>query len=30
MYKYLDVLEAEGKIESIWKNRGVFYRVIHK
>jgi len=30
MYKYLDVLEAEGKIESIWKNRGVFYQVINK
>ena len=30
MYKYLDVLEAEGKIESIWQERGVFYQVIHK
>ena len=28
--KYLDVLEAEGKIESIWQERGVFYQVIHK
>jgi len=30
MYKYLDVLEAEGKIESIWQDRGVFYQVINK
>jgi len=28
--KYLDVLEAEGKIESVWQDRGVFYQVIHK
>jgi len=28
--KYLDVLESEGKIESIWQNRGVFYQVSHK
>ena len=28
--KYLDVLEAEGKIESIWQDRGMFYQVSHK
>lgn len=28
--KYLDVLEAENKIESIWQDRGVFYQVSHK
>ncbi len=25
--KYLDVLESEGKIESTWQDRGVFYKV---
>ena len=25
--KYLDVLESENKIESIWQERGVFYQV---
>ena len=25
--KYLDVLASEGKIESIWQDRGVFYQV---
>lgn len=28
--KYLDVLEAEGKIEPIRQNRGVFYQIKHK
>lgn len=28
--KYLDVLEAEGKIKSVWQDRGVFYQVSHK
>ena len=28
--KYLDVLEAEGKIESVWQDRGVFYQVSNK
>ena len=28
--KYLDVLEAEGKIETIWQDRGIFYQVNHK
>lgn len=28
--KYLDVLESEGKIESIWQERGVFYQMINK
>ncbi|HDO28016.1 MAG TPA: radical SAM protein [Bacteroidetes bacterium] len=28
--KYLDVLVAEGKIESIWQDRGVFYQIKHK
>lgn len=28
--KYLDVLEAEGKIESMWLDRGVFYQVSKK
>ena len=28
--KYLDVLAAEGKIESVWQDRGIFYQVNHK
>jgi len=28
--KYLDVLEAEGKIEPIRQERGVFYKIKHK
>ncbi len=28
--KYLDVLEAEGKIESVRQERGVFYQIKHK
>ena len=28
--KYLDVLEAEDKIESVWQDRGVFYQVSNK
>lgn len=28
--KYLDVLESEGKIESIWQDRGIFYQISHK
>ena len=28
--KYLDVLASEGKIESIWQDRGVFYQVNQK
>jgi wyosine [tRNA(Phe)-imidazoG37] synthetase (radical SAM superfamily) len=28
--KYLDVLEAEGKIEAVRQDRGVFYQVKHK
>ncbi|MCD4684238.1 MAG: radical SAM protein [Bacteroidales bacterium] len=28
--KYLDVLEAEGKIEPVRQERGVFYQIIHK
>jgi len=28
--KYLDVLEAEGEIESIWQDKGVFYQVVQK
>jgi wyosine [tRNA(Phe)-imidazoG37] synthetase (radical SAM superfamily) len=28
--KYLDVLEADGKIQSVWQDRGVFYQVSDK
>ncbi len=28
--KYLDVLESEDKIESIWQDRGIFYQISHK
>lgn len=27
---YLDLLEAEGKVESIWQDRGMFYQIKHK
>ncbi len=28
--KYLDVLEGEGKIQSVWQDRGVFYQINNK
>ena len=29
MYKHLDVLEANGKIETVQQERSVFYRIKH-
>ncbi len=28
--KYLDVLEADGRIEPVWQDRGFFYQIKHK
>jgi hypothetical protein len=28
--KYLDVLEAESKIEAVRQERGIFYQIKHK